>query len=86
MRKTVALLVVLIFLATSCLTVYLPVKAESQTIVVPEGAYSQLQLKSFNQLIVANLKLIKKVGDTPFCASRSEGYLGLEGGKSLESN
>ena len=44
----------------------------------PEGAYSQLQLKSFNQLIVANLKLIKKVGDTPFCASRSEGYLGLE--------
>ena len=36
MRKNVALLVVLVFLASSCLTVYLPVKAESKTITVPD--------------------------------------------------
>ena len=36
MRKKVALLIVLVFLATSCLTVYLPVKAESKTITVPD--------------------------------------------------
>jgi parallel beta-helix repeat protein len=36
MRKNVALLVVLVFLATSCLTVYLPVTAESKTITVPD--------------------------------------------------
>ena len=36
MRKNVALLVVLVFLATSCLTGYLPVKAESKTITVPD--------------------------------------------------
>jgi parallel beta-helix repeat protein len=36
MRKNVALLVVLVFLATSCLTVYLPVNAESKTITVPD--------------------------------------------------
>ncbi len=35
MRKNVALLVVLVFLATLCLTVNLPVKAESKTITVP---------------------------------------------------
>ena len=36
MRKNVVLLVVLVFLATSCLTVNLPVKAESKTITVPD--------------------------------------------------
>jgi parallel beta-helix repeat protein len=38
MRKNVVLLVVLVFLATSCLTVYLPVKAESKTITVPDDS------------------------------------------------
>jgi parallel beta-helix repeat protein len=38
MRKNVALLVVLVFLATSCLTVYLPAKAESKTITVPDDS------------------------------------------------
>ena len=38
MRKNVALLVVLVFLAASCLTVYLPVKAESKTITVPDDS------------------------------------------------
>ncbi len=38
MRKNVALLVVLVFLATSCLTVYLPVRAESKTITVPDDS------------------------------------------------
>jgi hypothetical protein len=38
MRKNVALLVVLVSLATSCLTVYLPVKAESKTITVPDDS------------------------------------------------
>jgi hypothetical protein len=36
MRKNVALLVGLFFLATLCLNVYLPVKAESKTITVPD--------------------------------------------------
>lgn len=36
MRKNIALLVILVLLATSCLTVYLPVKAESKTITVPD--------------------------------------------------
>jgi parallel beta-helix repeat protein len=47
MRKNVALLVVLVFLATSCLTVYLPVKAESKTIVVPDD-YLTIQDASAN--------------------------------------
>ena len=38
MRKNVALLVVLVFLVTLCLTVYLPVKAESKTITVPDDS------------------------------------------------
>ena len=40
MRKNVALLVVLVFLATSCLTVNLPVKAESKTITVPDDSHT----------------------------------------------
>jgi hypothetical protein len=36
MRKNVGLLVGLFFFATLCLIVYLPVKAESKTITVPE--------------------------------------------------
>jgi nitrous oxidase accessory protein len=40
MRKNVALLIVLIFLATSCLTVNLPVKAESKTITVPDDSHT----------------------------------------------
>jgi nitrous oxidase accessory protein len=36
MRKNAAMLVVLLFLATLCLTEYLPVKAESKTITVPD--------------------------------------------------
>jgi nitrous oxidase accessory protein len=36
MRKNVALLVVLVFLATLCLTAYLPVRAESKIIIVPD--------------------------------------------------
>ena len=42
MRKNVALLVLLVVLATSFLTVYLPVKAESKTIIVPDD-YSSIQ-------------------------------------------
>ena len=42
MRKNFALLVVLVFLASSCLTVYLPVKAESKTINVPDD-FSSIQ-------------------------------------------
>jgi len=38
MRKNVALLVVLVFLATSCVPAYLPVKAESKTITVPDDS------------------------------------------------
>ena len=38
MRKNVALLVVLVFLATACLTAYLPVRAESKTITVPDDS------------------------------------------------
>jgi nitrous oxidase accessory protein len=36
MRKNVALLVVLVFLATACLTMFFPVRAESKTIIVPD--------------------------------------------------
>ena len=42
MRKNVALLVVLVFLATLCLTAYLPVRAESKTITVPDD-FSTIQ-------------------------------------------
>ena len=38
MRKNVALLVVLVFLATACLTAYLPVRAESKTNTVRDEA------------------------------------------------
>ena len=40
MRKNVTLLVVLVFLATSCLTVYLPVKAEAKTITIPDDSHT----------------------------------------------
>ena len=45
MRKTVALLVVLVFLATLRLTVYLPVKAEAKTITVPDDSHTIQEAK-----------------------------------------
>jgi nitrous oxidase accessory protein len=40
MRKNVALLVVLVFLASTCLTVHYPVKAEYKTIIVPDDSHT----------------------------------------------
>ena len=58
MRKNVALLVVLVFLATSCLTVYLPVKAESKTITVPSD-FSSIQ-EAINAADVGDTIFVKR--------------------------
>ena len=59
MRKNVAFVVILVFLVTSCLTVYLPVKAESRTIIIIPDDYGSIQ-EAIDHASVGDTIFVKK--------------------------